>query len=83
MSRTPAADSSTVDGELRQASPWPAWSITTRIDARAHWECVWRAVRCHETQMSVYDASAAEEPAGTLATDEALAALREKLAGGK
>ena len=27
--------------------------------------------------------SAAEEPAGTLATDEALAALREKLAGGK
>jgi small subunit ribosomal protein S1 len=28
-------------------------------------------------------ARAAEEPAGTLATDEALAALREKLAGGK
>ncbi|WP_018349853.1 30S ribosomal protein S1 [Longispora albida] len=28
-------------------------------------------------------AKAAEEPAGTLATDEALAALREKLAGGK
>src|SRR5436309_12297218 len=26
---------------------------------------------------------AAEEPSGTLATDEALAALREKLAGGK
>ena len=28
-------------------------------------------------------AKAAEEPSGTLATDEALAALREKLAGGK
>jgi small subunit ribosomal protein S1 len=28
-------------------------------------------------------ARAAEEPSGTLATDEALAALREKLAGGK
>jgi len=27
--------------------------------------------------------SAPEEPSGTLATDEALAALREKLAGGK
>ena len=27
-------------------------------------------------------AKAAEEPSGTLATDEALAALREKLAGG-
>jgi small subunit ribosomal protein S1 len=28
-------------------------------------------------------ARSTEEPAGTLATDEALAALREKLAGGK
>ena len=28
-------------------------------------------------------AKAPEEPSGTLATDEALAALREKLAGGK
>jgi small subunit ribosomal protein S1 len=32
---------------------------------------------------SAAPARAAEEPAGTLATDEALAALREKLAGGK
>jgi LmbE family N-acetylglucosaminyl deacetylase len=55
--------SSTVDGEVRHASPWPAWSITTRIDARAHGERVWRAVRCHETQMSVYGALADLSPA--------------------
>jgi small subunit ribosomal protein S1 len=35
------------------------------------------------TSSSPAPARAAEEPAGTLATDEALAALREKLAGGK
>lgn len=45
---------STVDGVERQASPWPEWALTTRIDARRHWEAVWRAVRCHETQMAVY-----------------------------
>ncbi len=45
---------SRVDGEARQASPWPEWSITTRVDARAHWDTVWRAVRCHETQMAIY-----------------------------
>jgi small subunit ribosomal protein S1 len=35
------------------------------------------------TSSSPAPARAAEEPSGTLATDEALAALREKLAGGK
>lgn len=45
---------STVDGVERVAMPWPDWSITTRIDARAHWEAVWRAVRLHETQLAVY-----------------------------
>lgn len=45
---------STVDGVERVATPWPDWSITTRIDARAHWETVWRAVRKHETQLAVY-----------------------------
>jgi LmbE family N-acetylglucosaminyl deacetylase len=47
--------SSVVDGEERIAEPWPDWMLTTRIDARAHWECVWRAVQRHETQMAVYD----------------------------
>lgn len=45
---------STVDGVDRVATPWPDWSITTRIDARDHWETVWRAVRKHETQLAVY-----------------------------
>ncbi len=45
---------SRVDGEERQAAPWPGWSITTRVDARAQWQRVWRAVQCHETQMAMY-----------------------------
>lgn len=49
---------STVDGVVRQAVPWPAWSLTTRIDARPWWRQVWRAVQEHRTQMSVYGALA-------------------------
>lgn len=45
---------SRVDGAERQATPWPGWSVTTRVDTREHWDTVWRAVRCHETQMSMY-----------------------------
>ncbi len=45
---------SVVDGEERQAQPWPAWMLGARIDARAHWQTVWRAVQCHETQMAIY-----------------------------
>lgn len=47
---------STVDGVDRQANPWPEWAITTRVDCRRWWPRVWRAVQCHETQMSVYGA---------------------------
>ncbi|MFP3947435.1 MAG: PIG-L deacetylase family protein [Longimicrobiales bacterium] len=45
---------STVDGVVREASPWPEWSITTRVDAGDHWRRVWEAVACHESQMAVY-----------------------------
>ncbi|MDX1566261.1 MAG: PIG-L family deacetylase [Longimicrobiales bacterium] len=45
---------STVDGVVREAAPWPEWSITTRIDAADHWRRVWKAVGCHESQMAVY-----------------------------
>ena len=45
---------SSVDGELRAAIAWPDWAITTKIDARDVWHTVWRAVQCHETQMSIY-----------------------------
>ena len=43
-----------VDGEERQAVPWPHWAITTVIDTSAVWPTVWRAVSCHKTQMSIY-----------------------------
>jgi LmbE family N-acetylglucosaminyl deacetylase len=45
---------SRVDGTERVAVPWPDWSISCRIDTSSHWRTVWRAVQCHETQMSVY-----------------------------
>jgi LmbE family N-acetylglucosaminyl deacetylase len=43
-----------VDGEQRQATPWPDWAITTAIDTRHVSAAVWRAVSCHKTQMSIY-----------------------------
>jgi LmbE family N-acetylglucosaminyl deacetylase len=45
---------STVDGVERQVIPFPQWMITTRIDTSDVWPAVWRAVQCHQTQMSVY-----------------------------
>lgn len=46
---------STVDGVERQASPWPDWSITTAVDTSAHWETVWKAVSCHDSQIAGYE----------------------------
>jgi LmbE family N-acetylglucosaminyl deacetylase len=46
---------STVDGVARHAAPWPDWAITTSIDARAHWQTVWNAVCCHESQVTAYE----------------------------
>ena len=45
---------SKVDGVERQAAPWPDWAVTTVVDTASYSEVVWRAVSCHETQMSVY-----------------------------
>ncbi|HXK62156.1 MAG TPA: PIG-L family deacetylase [Acidobacteriota bacterium] len=45
----------TVDGLDRRATPWPDWSITTRIDTTAYWQQVWRAVSCHKTQMALFE----------------------------
>lgn len=44
----------TVDGVERIAVPWPDWAVTTEIDTSAVWPTVWKAVCCHETQMSTY-----------------------------
>jgi LmbE family N-acetylglucosaminyl deacetylase len=46
---------SVVDGVERQASAWPEWSLTTRLDARPHWRTAWRAIRCHRTQLAAYE----------------------------
>jgi LmbE family N-acetylglucosaminyl deacetylase len=46
---------SMVDGVSRQATPWPDWAVTTEIDTSAYWPVVWKAVCCHQTQMSIYE----------------------------
>jgi LmbE family N-acetylglucosaminyl deacetylase len=45
---------SMVDGVERQVVPWPDWEITTVIDTLPFCQNVWRAISCHESQMSVY-----------------------------
>lgn len=45
-----------VDGVERRATAWPDWAVTTRIDASDHWRQVWRAVRCHRSQLPGYRA---------------------------
>jgi LmbE family N-acetylglucosaminyl deacetylase len=46
---------STVDGIERQAPPWPDWALTTVVDTRSVWSVVWRAVLCHQSQVSAYE----------------------------
>ena len=43
-----------VDGEERQAVPWPDWAITTVVDTSPVWPAVWRAVMCHKTQITIF-----------------------------
>ncbi len=53
---------SVTDGIEREAIPWPDWQITTWIDTRAEWETVWRAVRCHDSQVAAYQRLAEMSP---------------------
>lgn len=46
---------STVDGVTRRPIAWPDWMLTAAIDAREHWQTVWAAVRCHESQIASYE----------------------------
>jgi LmbE family N-acetylglucosaminyl deacetylase len=46
---------SMVDGEERQALPWPGWAITTAIDTSEHWPTVWNAISCHDSQIAAYE----------------------------
>jgi LmbE family N-acetylglucosaminyl deacetylase len=45
---------SVVDGVEREVSPWPEWTLTTRVDARRQWEAAWRAIQKHESQLTMY-----------------------------
>jgi len=53
---------SLVDGVEREGNPWPDWAITTVIDTREHWNTVWRAVSCHESQITAYEALGSLSP---------------------
>jgi LmbE family N-acetylglucosaminyl deacetylase len=52
----------TVDGVQRRPTAWPDWMLTTTVDARAHWETVWAAIRCHGSQVTSYERLAALSP---------------------
>lgn len=45
---------SRVDGNERQATPWPEWALTTVMDTKAYWSVVWEAITCHQTQLTIY-----------------------------
>jgi len=45
---------SVVDGVRRSVTPWQEWAVTTRVDAGEHWQTVWSAVQCHQSQITGY-----------------------------
>lgn len=51
---TPFIDDMTfkVDAQLRAEVPWPEWMITTRISMTEYCHAAWRAIRCHQSQLS-------------------------------
>jgi len=44
-----------VDGVDREAIPWPDWALSCAIETGAHWQTVWRAVSCHQSQITAYE----------------------------
>lgn len=45
----------TIDDVVRRVTPWPDWSVTTVIDTAEHWPTVWEAVKCHKTQIKIFE----------------------------
>lgn len=41
-----------VDDQLRGEVAWKEWMITTRIEMAEHCHAAWRAIRCHQSQLS-------------------------------
>ena len=42
------------DGVVRRAVAWPDWAPTARIESGAYRDAVWKAVECHQSQISGY-----------------------------
>jgi LmbE family N-acetylglucosaminyl deacetylase len=47
-----------VDDQIRAETPWKEWMITTRIDMAKYCPTAWRAIRCHQSQLSTLGALA-------------------------
>lgn len=47
-----------VDDQMRGEVPWKEWMITTRINMADHCHTAWRAIQCHQSQMSTLGALA-------------------------
>jgi LmbE family N-acetylglucosaminyl deacetylase len=43
-----------VDDAKRRAVGWADWLVTTRVETLSYWTQIWRAVSCHQTQLSGY-----------------------------
>ncbi len=43
-----------IDEVERRGEGWPDWQMTTRLDTSSHWQTVWKAVCCHQTQLPTY-----------------------------
>ena len=56
----PFMDSMTfaLEGQLRGEVAWKNWMITTKIDMAEHCHAAWRAIRCHQSQLSTLGALA-------------------------
>jgi LmbE family N-acetylglucosaminyl deacetylase len=51
-----------VDGVEREGTPWSEWAMTTVLDTRAVWDTVWKAVSCHQSQLTGYEKLAKLSP---------------------
>ena len=41
-----------VDNQVRGEVAWKEWMVTTRIDMAEHCQTAWRAIQCHQSQLS-------------------------------
>jgi len=55
----------TVDGEKRAHVGWEEWAVSACLDVRAHFDAIWQAILCHQSQMPAFG-SLTELPRETL-----------------